>query len=138
MRFRLAALGACQVVHAEGEVAEVQSDVMASGPLDVPKLVAHLRELEDAGRAFERVLGLGQLAGLERVSQRVVGRGREGGGGRGSSCAEARGARTSVDTARKAVRPSNLRDGAACRMLNWYNCSQQSAPTEAAVRVVLV
>ena len=76
--------------------------------------------------ARSSALGLGQLAGLERVGQRVVGRGRER-EGRGSSCAEARGARTSVDTARNAVRPSNLKDGAACRMCDLVNCSQQSA-----------
>ena len=69
---RLAALGACQVVHAQGEVAEVQSDVMAPGAFDVAELLADLGQLEDARRALERVLGLGELAGLERLGQRVI------------------------------------------------------------------
>ena len=50
---------------------------------DVAELLAHLRKLEDARRSLERVLGLGQLSGFERVGQRIVRGGREGGEGPG-------------------------------------------------------
>ena len=80
---RLPAVGAGQVVDAQGEVAKVEGDFVATGSLDVSELLAHLRKLEDARRALERVLGLGQLSGLERVGQRIVRGGREGGEGPG-------------------------------------------------------
>ena len=83
MRFACAAVGAGQVVDAQGEVAEVEGDVVAPGALHVSELLAHLRKLEDARRSLERVLGLGQLSGLERVGQRIVRGGREGGEGPG-------------------------------------------------------
>ena len=54
---------------------------MAPCALDVSELLADLRKLEGARRALERVLRLGQLAGLERFGQRVVGSGRERGEG---------------------------------------------------------
>ncbi len=72
-RFRKRAIASIQVVRPESKVAEDEGRVTRPRLLDVAELPANPPELEDAAGALERVLGLGQLARLERRGQGVVG-----------------------------------------------------------------
>ena len=116
-RFRELAIAPGQVVRPERQVAEDEGRVTRPRALDVAELPPNTSKLEDGASALERVLGLRELARLERRGQGVVGNGHRRGQwmllllGR---CGMAASASRSV--AKQAVRPRPRIGDPACRI----------------------